>query len=119
MKVPNIVEKKKSKRSEESEVITGSPYKDKLALTIENQNKPKENKNKKSTSISLNNTAKSGVKRKAKIAQKTKKSMKFVNELPNNSDCECLICGEWWRNSLPGEKWVQCTKCRLHEMCCS
>ena len=35
--------------------------------------------------------------------------------------CPCLLCGEPFSNSLPGEKWVQCTACKMwaHENCTS
>ena len=104
-KVPNIVEKKKSKRSEESQIITASPYKNKLLESISNK---KLNNNKKQSK-----TKQRG--KKIKPATKTK-----VPKLIDG-DCECMICGEWWHDSLPGENWVQCSKRSLwlHELCCS
>ena len=44
LKVPDIVEKKKSKRSEESEIITGSPYKKTLGKKYRRKQDAKNNK---------------------------------------------------------------------------
>ena len=48
---------------------------------------------------------------------------KKAKPAPVNDDdsCPCLLCGEPFSNSLPGEKWVQCTACKMwaHENCTS
>ena len=48
---------------------------------------------------------------------------KKAKPAPVNDDdsCPCLLCGEPFRNSLPGEKWVHCTACKMwaHENCTS
>ncbi|XP_057311558.1 uncharacterized protein LOC130649317 [Hydractinia symbiolongicarpus] len=100
LKVPDIVEKKKTKRSEESEIITGSPYK--LSLEKSETETKKLSKAKKET-------------------LKKKKTTKTKTIPPVVEDCECLFCGDWWHESLPGENWIQCIKCSvwLHELCCS
>ena len=48
---------------------------------------------------------------------------KKAKPAPVNDDdsCPCLLCGEPFSNSQPGEKWVQCTTCKMwaHENCTS
>ncbi len=44
MKIPNIVEKQKSKRSEESEILTSTPYKKGLLFAIDNSKAKKSKK---------------------------------------------------------------------------
>ena len=37
------------------------------------------------------------------------------------ADCECMMCGEFYANSRPGEQWIQCMTCSAwcHEDCSS
>ena len=125
MKMPTIVAKKKSKRSEESEIITSTPYKKRLLSDIENRKKNTGPKAKKKET-QKQKTEKS-VKKVKKLKKKNNK--KKVTEKENNAessemmneDYECLMCGTWWKDSLPGESWLQCAKCKLwfHDLCFS
>ncbi len=118
LKVPDIIEKKKSKRSEESEIITSSPYKELLEKSIsERTNSQKPTSTKKSKRAAKDVESKTVAKKsKLKVKKKT-----LSKSLPNNEDCACLVCGDWWHDSSAGEKWNQCTKCSawVHELCCS
>ncbi|XP_033114050.1 PHD finger protein ALFIN-LIKE 3-like [Anneissia japonica] len=63
--------------------------------------------------------------RKTKMAdgKSTKQQQKHLNQKEASSDEDeewpCLVCGELFRNSRAGEKWIQCTVCQLwaHEEC--
>lgn len=75
VKVPEIIEKKKTKRSEESEIITGTLYKRALEESIEGQSSKSNSK-----------------KRKKILLPKKEKSKKVA---PSSEDCECFVCGDW------------------------
>ena len=51
--------------------------------------------------------------RNAELCPRRKRRMEKKEEWP------CLVCGEPYRNSRPGEKWVQCFDCKhwSHEEC--
>ena len=66
--------------------------------------------------------------KKAKMKTKSKYKIKTVSKNITSQkhykkpiDTECLLCGELWSNSHPGEEWVKCMKCHLwfHEDCCT
>ena len=117
LKVPDIVEKKKSKRSEESEIITSSPYKKLLEKSIAESKTPKTT-TKRSNDKKVKSKKTTVNKSKCKVK---KNKLKTMLKTMSSEDSECLICGDWWHDSLPGEKWIQCSKCStwLHELCCS
>jgi len=99
LKVPCIVERVKTKRSEESK---------KKEKVKENQPKNKKPNAKKSNT--------------KKPQKKVKKATGPTNSLLQKSvDTKCLCCGELWSDSHPGEEWVQCMECELwfHEDCCT
>eukprot|EP00794_Sanderia_malayensis_P008380 gene8380-9279_t len=117
MKVPNIAERKKSKRSEESEILTSTPYKKRLLESDRTKRSKEGRKGKVSKSKDkLSKLQSSKGKEEEKKAKKIKESKKV-----EMADCQCLFCDGWWHNSQPGETWVQCTNCEkwLHEMCCN
>ena len=97
--VPNIVEKVETKRSEESQIITGTPYKEKLLELSEKRGKKKACLKRKKPAVG------------GKAKQKKKTS--------TSQDYECVMCGEWWSKYSTGESWIQCTNCGiwLHEDC--
>lgn len=108
MKVPDIQFKQKSKKCEESEIITGSPYKENLIVEQEKSKKtPKDKKN--------NSTGK----KKAASSKGKEKKPKKITQTVENEDWECFVCGEWWSNSPPGDVWVQWSVCSswIHEIC--
>ena len=94
-------ERQKTKRSEESEMIKSSPYKAELEKASQISKLCKKVK-----------TSNSVKKRSNAPMKKTiSHSKTWKQPTPTYSDCECLVCGDWWHDSLPGDKWVQCTKC--------
>ena len=106
LKLPSITEKKKSKQSEESEIIASSPYKQSLLDNLIEQS------NKRKQKLPANP-------KKAKKAKvKAKKSKKPDAE---SVDAQCPMCDGFWSESLPGEDWVECSECKkwFHEECCS
>ncbi len=57
-----------------------------------------------------------------KLPAPKKRLLTIENTAPTasqNKDEECLVCGETFNSSLPGEVWVQCLFCQLwsHEAC--
>eukprot|EP00794_Sanderia_malayensis_P021114 gene21114-23182_t len=104
--VPKIVAKQGKKRSEESQIITRSPYK----RSLQEAEKKSKQKQVKGDKRKLN-ALKKGAEKQEKGKQKKKAS----------SDYKCLVCDGGWLESLPGEDWIQCTKCSVwyHENCCS
>ncbi len=103
--VSKIAAKKGKKRSEESQIITSSPYKKNL------QDAEKKGKEKK-----VMNKTRQPVKSK-----RGKNVLKGKVFKVKGSEYKCLICGGDWLESLPGEDWIQCTKCKFwfHENCCA
>ena len=107
--------KTKSKRSEESVVLTDSPYKKKLHEAPERKlTKLNCNSKKKKTSVN---------KGKAKVNKLSGKRRAQAINISNSlvEDCECFISGQWWHDSLRGDDWVQCSQCKLwlHAVCVS
>ena len=107
--VPSIPEKRKSKRSEESQIVTSSPYKQSLLDHIAEQN----TKPKKKCSANPKRA------KKAKVAPKSKTTVPAGTGSEDNA--QCPMCDGFWSESLPGEEWVQCSMCEnwLHEECCT
>ena len=125
----------KRKRAEKSEVITSSPYKQKLQ---ESEKKPKPRKRQKTNDNNVEARKAKQTKQKTTSGKTTKakqtkqkpkdkrKSMKKKSEKQNeddsdddNDDCMCLICGELYSDSAAGEQWVQCVRCKnwSHFLC--
>ena len=109
----------KRKRAEKSEVITSSPYKQKLQ---ESEKKPKPRKRQKTNDNNVEARKAKQTKQKTTSGKTTKakqtkqkpkdkrKSMKKKSEKQNeddsdddNDDCMCLICGELYSDSAAGE----------------
>ena len=78
-------------------VLTDTPEKD--AIFLEKQQK----------------TCKRKGRAKASSADRALVATKKAKPSPVNDDdaCTCLLCDEPFSNSLSGEKWVQCTACRM------
>lgn len=107
--VPKIVAKKGKKRGEESQILTSSPYK----KSLQESEKKSEQKG-----------DKGGRKKITAFKKKGKKKQQKGKQIKGNaasSDYKCLICDGCWLESLPGEEWIQCSKCSawFHEDCCS
>eukprot|EP00794_Sanderia_malayensis_P017231 gene17231-18952_t len=104
--VPRIVAKQGKKRSEESQIITSSPYKRSL------QEAEKKSKQKQ---------VKGGERKQTASKKSAEKQEKGKQKKKVSSDYKCLVCDGGWLESLPGEDWIQCSKCPVwyHENCCS
>ena len=113
-KVPSIPEKKKSKRSEESKVVTSSPYKQSLIDNINDQKDKPSKVSKKPLGKKKRPLNQTGGK-KGKVAK-----FHLVSS-ENEENSQCPMCHGLWSESLPGEEWVQCSVCQkwLHEECCT
>ncbi|CAB4013632.1 tigger transposable element-derived 6-like [Paramuricea clavata] len=119
MKLPTLTEKKKSKRSEESRIVTSSPYKQSLVENIAEQNK--KSKRKLSAKEKKSKKAEDQLPKAKKAKTDNKKSAKAKNvNMDIEEDSQCPMCDGFWTESLPGEDCVQCCKCEkwLHEDCC-
>lgn len=98
--------KKRRGKSQKSEILTSTPFKDALEKKMETQKKA--NKRKKVIP-----------KLRLDKKQKTKKTTKKKeNEPPKEDRVFCLFCGEPYENP-PTEDWVQCEECGqwAHELC--
>ena len=86
-------------------VLTDTPEKD--AIIREKQQK----------SCKRKGSAKASSAARALVATKKAKPSPVNDE----DACTCLLCDEPFSNSLPGEKWMQCTACRMwaYENCMS
>ena len=51
--------------------------------------------------------------------KKSKVSKSQVDVVVDRDDTVCLTCGEFYHDSAPGEKWIQCDECKdwAHEDC--
>ena len=78
----------KRRRGRQSAILTDTPVKKKIE---EEKQKATQNKNSKRRKLSF---------------PKKKKPRKSYNE-----DWHCLICGDSYANSRPGEEWVKCAQC--------
>ena len=110
--LPQKVRKKKSIRASKAEVLTSSPYK--KHLEIKSSQSKIINGSRKSKTPS--NDERLGKKRKnvKPGMSETKgrgqnKSKKFKTK--HDDDVNCIVCGELFSESRPGETWVMCVMC--------
>lgn len=103
--VKSQAKRKRTRKTERAEVLTSSPYKKTLEEKSKNTKVKRQRKTKKADG-KVNQTS-------AETPQSEKASSDEAEEWP------CLVCGEPFRNSRAGEKWIECTVCRLwaHEEC--
>ena len=97
MKLPALTEKKKSRNSEESEIVTSSPYKQSLINERSKKRKPKQ-------------PAKGRKSKKTNTEKKSKKSKDKVER--KVEDTQCPMCDGFWSEFKGGELWVQCAECK-------
>ena len=90
---------KQSRRSTRAEVLTGSPYKKVLNEAQQ-------------ASQGKGSSSKSPSKGKQMKQKKSKVSKSQVDVVVDRDDTVCLTCGEFYRDSAPGEKWIQCDECK-------
>jgi len=115
----------KSSRCGKTAIITASPYKATLeqASKQKRQSRPKKKeeiakngkkKNKKATCRADKPRGKTPKNAEAPKVNRNRKSRpnedKKVHQ-NEDSDAECLICGECFSVSMPGEQWIQCMLC--------
>ena len=116
---------KRKTRVQRSAVLTSSPYK--AAITEKVQKGKGGREPKPGTSGSGESRKKGQQKRPAKRATKQpqpkrrKRNRKRSEAAETDEDEEwpCIVCGEPFGNSRPGEEWVMCISCRrwAHEEC--
>ena len=105
--VPN--NKSERRASEKSQLITSSPYKKMLQEKYIKNSSKRESKNMKKNKIT------------DRASKKHKKTNYFCDNDSEEETWPCLVCGEPFSNSKPGEKWIQCNMCKhwSHEECTS
>jgi len=56
---------------------------------------------------------------KSEVKKGQVKKVKTVKKGQASDNYSCLICGELYTNSRPGERWIQCERCSgwCHEDC--
>ena len=90
---------KQSRRPTKAEVLTGSPYK-KVLNEAQQASKGKGSSSKRPS------------RGKQMKQKKSKVSKSQVDVVVDRDDTVCLTCGEFYRDSAPGEKWIQCDECK-------
>ena len=120
--IPKAPPRKRTRKCESATVITSSPYK----KVLEEKQKDKKSKTKRkaaqknkeedavpSTSGTVITAKPTGRKiaasKSSRIQKKSKKPI--ADESSDDEDWPCLVCGEPYRNSKPGEKWIECQIC--------
>lgn len=128
--------RQRKRKTEGAEVVTSSPYKQQL-LDKEKKRQQKtsrdmtkcgpkecEKKTKKTKKMTCRADKSKPrqypakpMPRKSKVSENQNKKSSFEEE----AEYECMMCGETFANSRPGELWIQCMKCSswCHEDCSS
>ena len=103
----------RKRKASRAEVLTSSPYKKKLAENKKTRQKKKDVDRRCTSDLRGKQIAQTG----NKVSKAT--SPKFGNDGKDKVDCICLVCGEFYHDSLPGEQWIQCLECKdwAHEDC--
>lgn len=124
---------KRGRKPSKSQVITSSPYKTELEISIEKLNKTKNGKGKrKLVAVESSESQKKATKRtREKSSSEEDGGQEFAPAdddldmdqigqfVPENNDATCLFCDEHFSQDIRGELWVQCLMCHLwaHEQC--
>ena len=109
--LPQKERKKKSIRASKAEVLTSSPYKKQLDIKS-SQSKIKDESRK---SKNPSNDERLGKKRKnvkpgvSETKGRERKSKKLKTK--HDDDVNCIVCGELFSESRPGETLVMCVLC--------
>jgi len=127
------VQRQRKRKTEGAAVVTSSPYKQQL---LDKEKKKQQKTSRGVTKCSPKKCEKKSKKmtcradkskppqyptkprpRKSKVNQKQNNGSNFEEE----AEYECMMCGECFANSRPGEPWIQCKKCSswCHEDCSS
>ena len=114
----------KGRRKGKSAVLTDSPEKKELEERARKRTQPKKVKRRlyymptvdqENGTRNCDNTSSNGCN-----PQRKKKAKKYISdEEDDEDDTFCLVCLDPFRSSLPGEKWIQCTSCKMwaHLLC--
>ncbi|XP_052752615.1 uncharacterized protein LOC128201064 [Galleria mellonella] len=94
----------RSRKTQKSEILTSSPFKNALV-----EKKAATNTTKAATNKTTTNKRKAATNK-----MKTKKNIQSLTQLERDHDTECIICGETFE-----EDWIQCHRCKdwAHEAC--
>ena len=110
--LPQKVRKKKSIRASKAEVLTSSPYKKQLeskssqSKIINGSRKSKNPSNDESLGKKRKNV-KLGMSKTKGGGQNKSKQLKTKHD----DNVNCIVCGELFSESRPGETWVMCVMC--------
>ena len=57
--------------------------------------------------------------KKRKLEKRAGNKIRPIVGIDEGEDTECLVCGLWWHNALPGENLIRCVHCWcwVHEAC--
>lgn len=100
----------KRRQTQKSEILTSTPVKEEIRTKNTTKNK-------------------ASVKRKFEVDKDSEPTTKLSLKLPrppspikvnpDDGETPCLLCSDTFRNSRPGEKWVQCNICEswAHALC--
>ena len=137
----SIAIRTRKRKAQTAEVITSSPFKQRLleqGKTSEEKKKSGKNKREpvkkgKQKKVAKKRTCREDKRRgrKPKGAGASRKSITQRVAVTQHSrqprkaddvadgDAACMMCGEEFRHSVPGEFWIQCRKCNgwCHEQC--
>ena len=109
LRTPKATPITRKRKAESAAVLTSSPYK--KCLTEKQQGKESKGKgNKKIVKKKKLAPKKNDRSKKAKTKKGKGKTVKEdeASESDSDSDWPCLVCGETFNSSKPGEKWIQC-----------
>lgn len=126
----------RGRKPSKSQIITSSPYKADLEISVEKLSKPKEGKGKRKVFPEESSENKRKSKKQTRVQNKESSSEEDEGEefdpadddldidqigeyAPENNDAICLFCGTRFSDDIRGELWVQCLMCHLwaHEQC--
>lgn len=93
-----------SRKRCQTAILTSTPVKQRLL----DEAKQQKSKPKKTTGATKGSSVKNG---KGKSA-KTGKGKGKQPHRKQDQDWKCIICSDWYSNSLPGEEWVECMVCK-------
>lgn len=104
------------RRKRKSAILTDTPIKDEL----ENEKVARLSKRKNKKEEEGADRAKKNVFGRKAVTEKTNKTGKIIQDSSDEDETFCLVCVEPYSNSAPGERWIQCIRCKLwsHEECC-
>ena len=114
-KAPPRKTKTGGRKRRTTQILTDTPVKNTIT---EEKMKARAKKNKVKRSL---NSQPAPKKKRQPAVKKMQQEESSASEDLDDEENICLVCCEHYRNSRPGEKWVQCVSCHLwaHEDCTS